>query len=159
MKNSIHTYTDKRGYLCDVEVIDQQGERVVFDSTPKLAFDLRAHRLGIRRNRFCDYSLVYRLKDGNLYLCALKTRPSVFSRNKPILGVSPKQLGDGRWVIYDFGDMPCDYSGKLAVGEDFDMRYMPADDKAEPVPFCPEVYKKNGYIIIEKGRITETFIE
>lgn len=159
MTRSAHTYTDARGHICEIEIIDEQGDLVVFDSTPRLSFDPVAHGIRIRRSRFYDYSLVYKIKDGNLYFCALKTHPSVFSRKKTILDALPKQLGDGRWVIYDFGDMLCDYSGKLTIGKDFDMQYMPCDDKARSVPFCPEVYKKNGYMIIENGRITETFIE
>jgi hypothetical protein len=43
----------------------------------------------------------------------------------------------------------------LSIGRSFDYRYWQHDEKTTPVPFSPDVFKENGYIKFEKGRIIE----
>ena len=71
-----------------------------------------------------------------------------------ILGVKPDHSRSRRLLTYHF-DIPVDYTGVWQIGGDFDHRFWPKDDRVTPVPFSPEVYKQNGFIRFENGRVTE----
>ena len=62
-------------------------------------------------------------------------------------------------VMRSFVNHPADNSGTLSVGRDFDYRFRKHDETARPVPFCPEVYKKNAVLQIEKGYVVHMQIE
>ncbi len=159
MESSQHEFIDEKGYLCAVEIHDEEHDLVVFESTPKLSFDFRAHKIKIRKSKVTDYKLIYQLKHDRLFLCAVFTRPSFFSRNKQIFGVSPEWFDNHKWALYRVDDIPSSYSGTLKVGKDFDYTHWQHDDKMYPVPFTPEVYQKNGYARFENGILTELFLD
>ena len=154
MKTSAHSYTDQYGYRCEIDIINED-DIVVFNSTPHLSFDLKEHKIKIRHSKHNDYLLSYVLKDGKIFLRSFAARLSLLSKNSQIRGVTATKLGDGKWSIFNFDDVFVDYSGTLSIGKTFDYSYWSHEDKETPVPFSPEVYKKNGYIKLEKGRIVE----
>lgn len=164
----MHYYTDKYGYDCAVEMIFKDGT-VVFDSVPKLSFDYKMHGISIRRLKcsVCydygiphnDYVLSYEMKNGHLYFRSFLARLPFFHKSVELFGVKPEKHGDGELSIYKFDDIPAKYSGTLIIGRDFDHRYWPTDDRSSPIPFCPEVFKKNGYIKFEQGKVIDYFLE
>ena len=148
---SSHKHTDRLGQQYDIDVFCEDGT-VVFNSTPPLSLDVYEFGIKLKRKSVSPYTIAYTIKDGALYL----TRLDVFSKTTPeIFGVKPKKLHDSDILTYEFGNIPTDYSGTLTVGRDFDMSFWPKDDYANQVPFSPEVYKKNGHIIIETGKVAE----
>ena len=152
---SRYYYTDKYGYRCGVDITSEEDDIVVFNSTPNLSFDLKKYGIKIRRSKYYDYILRYVLKDGQIVLHSFAAHLSIFCRKSQIMGVSAVQYGDGKWSIFNFDDIFVDYSGTLSVGRTFDYRYWNHDDKAYPVPFCPEVYKENGFMEVNKGKIVK----
>ncbi|MBQ9079626.1 MAG: hypothetical protein IJY27_00970 [Clostridia bacterium] len=80
-----------------------------------------------------------------------------FPHPPTLFDTKPGQLGDGKWSIYGFSE-PTDYTGVLSVGKDFDLKFWPENEYTERVPFCPEVYRQNGYIKIENGRVVEKLL-
>jgi len=159
MEQSIHEFVDKNGYRSAVEIIDETNDLVVFDSIPKLMFDFKSHRFKIKKSKYYDYTVIYKLKNDRLFLSAIQTYPGVFSRNKPLLGVYPEWFDSKKWANYAIGDLFVSYTGKLKVGKDFDMKFWEHDDKAYPVPFAPEVYKQNGYAVFENGRMIDLHLD
>ncbi len=154
MNTSAHYYTDQYGYRCEIDIICED-DTVVFNSTPHLSFDLKKHGIKIRRSKYDDYVLSYVLKDGQIFLRSLATHLSFFSKSSQVMGVTAKKHGDGKWSIFPFDDIPIDYSGALSIGKAFDYSYWKDDDRITPVEFSPKAYKQNGYIKLEKGKITE----
>ena len=152
---SQYYYTDKYGYRCAVEITSEDDDIVVFNSTPSLLFDLKEHGIKIRHSKHYDYILRYVLKDGQILLRSFAARLSFFGRKSQIWGVTAAKYGDGKWSIFNFDDILVDHSGTLSIGRTFDYRYWNHDEKMTPVPFSPEVYKENGYIELEKGKIVK----
>ncbi len=152
---SRYYYTDKYGYRCGVDITSEDDDIVVFSSTPNLSFDFKKYGIKIRRSKHYDYILSYVLKDGQILLHSFATHLSFFGGKSPIMGVTATKQGDGKWSIFNFDDICIDYSGTLSIGRTFDYRYWNHDEKMTPVPFSPEVYKENGYIELEKGKIVK----
>lgn len=153
MEESRHHYTDQNGYLCEVSIF--HDDVVVFESTPNLFFDFKKHKIKIRSGKYYDYVLSYAIKDEQLFLRSIEVRLSFLSKKAKIYDVAPETIHNGKWSIFRFNDIPVEYTGTLSIGKDFDYSFWQHDEKAKPVPFCPEVYKKNGYIKFEKGKIIE----
>ena len=146
-------YTDQYGYRCGVDITDEDDDIVVFSSTPNLSFDLKEHGIKIRRSKYHDYILRYVIKNEQIFLCGIETRLPFLCKKSQIFGVSAEAYNKGKWSIFRFDDIPVEYSGTLSIGRTFDYRYWKHDEKVTPVPFSPEVYKENGYIKLEKGKI------
>ena len=160
MESSCHYLTDKYGYKYSVTVSAE--DYVVFDSTPPLSFDIKAHGLRIVKNKnrenlpvFTDYDTFFTIKDNVLYFTAISARLRRFPRPTALFGTVPHRLGDGKYSIYEFSVPMTDYSGILSIGKDFDLSSWPKNEYTHDVPFCPEVYKQNGYIKIENGKVIE----
>lgn len=160
MEQSCHYLTDKYGYKYSVTV--SADDHVVFDSTPPLSFDTKAHGLRIVKNKnrenlpvYTDYDTFFTIKDAVLYFTAISARLRRFPHPTALFGVEPHRLGDGKLSIYEFSVPMTDYSGILSIGKDFDFSFWPKNDYTHLVPFCPEVYKQNGYIKIENGKVIE----
>ena len=154
MERSRHNYVDNYGYRCEVELICD--DIVVFDSTPKLSFDLKEYGIKIKHSDYYDYLLRFVIKDEQLFLCEIETCLSLFCKNIKLFGVTAEKINNGsKWRIFRFDDVPADYTGTLNIGKTFDLKYWQHDEKAIPVPFRPDVYKENGHIKFEKGKIVE----
>lgn len=163
MQSSCHYLTDKYGYKYAVTV--STDDLVVFDSAPSLEFDIKEHGLRIVKNKnpgkipvYTDYDILFKIEDDTLYFTALHAHMRRFPKPPLLFGVEPHRLGDGKWSAYDFCIPMTSYTGTLSVGREFDTKFYPKNDYTHPIPFCPEVYKQNGYIKIENGRVTEKFI-
>ena len=96
MKKSEHRYIDRYGYRCAVEIICEDDEIVVFDSTPKLSFDYKKHGIKIKREKFDDYVITYVMKNGNLFFRSFLAPLSFLSRKGQIFGVTPEPYFDGK---------------------------------------------------------------
>ena len=154
MELSSHGYIDKYGYRCAIQISSEE-DIVVFNSTPKLSFDLKEHGIKIKRSKYHDYTLHYVLKDGQIFLCGFGAGFPFYRKKAQIFGADPYKYDNSKWNHFDFDDIPVEYSGTLSIGRDFDKKYWTEDEKATPTPFSPEVYKENGYIKFEKGRVVE----
>lgn len=152
---SQYEYTDKYGYRCAINITDEKDDIVVFRSIPSLSFDLKKYGIKIRRSEYYDYVLSYALKDGQIFLRSFAAHLSFFSRKTKIMGIPAVKHGDGKWSIFCFDDAFVDYSGTLDIGRTFDYRFWQNDDQITPVPFSPEVYKENGCIRFENGKIVK----
>ena len=150
MESSRHCYIDQYGYHCEVE-IDSEDDIVVFNSIPSLSFDFKKHGIRIRRSINYDYVLRYVIKNEQIFLRGIGARLSFLCKKIELYGVKAETFG--KWSFFHFDDIPVEYSGTLTIGKNFDYRYWQHEDKATPVPFSPEVYKDNGYIELEKGKI------
>lgn len=150
---SSHKHTDRLGKTYSVEIFTEDGT-VVFNSTPPLLLDVYEFGIKLKRKSVSPYTIAYTIKDSTLYL----TRLYVFSKTTPeIFGVKPQKLFDSDILTYEFDNIPTDYSGTLTVGRNFDMNFWPKDDYANEVPFSPEVYKENGHIILENGKVADIY--
>ena len=163
MEQSCHYLTDKYGYKYAVTI--STDDLVVFDSTPSLEFDIKKHGLRIVKNKnrvkipvYTDYDILFKIEDGTLYFIAFHACLRRFPKRPALFGAHPQRLGDGKWSSYEFCIPVTSYTGTLSIGREFDTKFWPKNDYTQPVPFCPEVYKQNGYIKIENGRVTEKFI-
>ena len=163
MEQSCHYLTDKYGYKYAVTV--STDDVVVFDSTPPLSFDAKAHRFRIVKNKnrenlpVCtDYDLFFTIKDNKLYFTAISAQMRCFPYPTALFDVKPNRLGDGKWSIYEFSKPMTDYTGILSIGKDFDLSFWPKNDYTHHVPFCHAAYKQNGYMKIENGLVIEKFI-
>ena len=141
--------TDRYGhkYQINFEIEDF----VVFSCSPELSFDVRSHGIKVKRDIYWDYSLSYDVKDGVLHMTMLE---GLFGSAPEIMGVKPDHSRSSRVLTYSF-DIPVDYTGVWQIGKDFDFRFWSGDEKAKPTPFSPEVYKQNGFIRFEKGKVIE----
>ncbi len=155
METSRHVYTDKYGYRCAVDIINEDDDTVVFDSTPHLSFDFKKYGIQIRRFGHYDYVMTYVIKNGRIYLRGFEARPSFVGRNSQIRGLDAEVLTIGKQRRFLFNDIPTDYSGILRMGKGFDDCVWKHDEKAMPVPFSSDVYKENGYMKFEKGIVVE----
>ncbi len=155
MESSRHDYIDHYGYHCGVDIISEDDDIVIFNSTPSLSFDFKKHGIRIRHSNHYDYILRYVLKNGQIFLRGIEVRLSFFNKRAQIFGVNAEPYNKGNRDIFLFDDIPVEYSGTLSIGKTFDPQYWEHDEKTTPVPFSPEVYKENGYIKLEKGTITE----
>jgi hypothetical protein len=153
MEFSRHGYFDQYGYRCEVEIMSD--DIVVFNSTPNLCFDFKKHGIKLRHSKYYDYVLHYAIKNEQLFLCKIKARLSLLCKKSQIFGVNAETINKGKWSIFNFDEIPLEYTGTLSIGRSFDYRYWQHDEKATPVPFSPDVFKENGYIKFEKGRIIE----
>ena len=149
MEYSAHYRTDKYGYKYK---INTECEYAVFGSEPALSFDIKAHGIKLQKKEYYDYSIRYEIRDGYLYWKDLSFVPAPLFKPTALFGTEPEVYA--RYSYY-FKDLLVDYSGVWQVGKGFDFRFWPGDEKAKPTPFCPEVYKQNGFIRFENGRIVE----
>ena len=157
MECSAHYRTDKYGYKYQ---INTECEYAVFGSEPALSFDIKAHGIRLRKKEYYDYSIRYEIRDGYLYLKDLSFESTPCFKPTAIFGAEPsKPYPNLRRYFYTFEPQPVDYTGVFRIGKDFDFRFWQGDEKANPTPFCPEVYKKNGFIRFEGGRVVETEIK
>ena len=157
MESSIHICNDVYGYKYSNEINNYDSDIVVFGCEPPLFFDVKAQGLKIKKREYGDYHLVYELREGTLYLTKLEFEPALLFKPRAILGKEPcRPYPNKRRCVYDFGAVAVDYTGVWQVGKDFDFRFWQGDEKANPTPFCPEVYKQNGFIRFENGRVVET---
>lgn len=154
-ESSAHYHTDPYGFRYQIQIATYDGI-VIFDSTPPLSFDLKATGVKIKRGRNWDYTVAYEIKDAQLYLCRLEAR---FLKSPPLFGVEPTNPYSSRVFTYFFENLPVNYNGLLTIGKDFDYKFWKHEDKARPVPFCKEVYKQNGFIQFENGRIIEQILK
>ena len=152
-ERSIHTHTDLRGNRYQV-IVETNDKTVVFDSLPPLAFDVAEHRIPLKRSEPYTYSMTYRIENGVLYLLCLEARMRRFGKKPRLYGVAPVPCGND-WYVYTFAQTVCDYTGKLAVGREFDRSAWTHDEKARPVPFAPHVYRKIGCLEFQNGNVTE----
>jgi len=150
---SRHGHFDQNGYRCEVEIMSD--DIVVFNSTPNLCFDFKKYGIKIRHSRYYDYILHYVIKNEQLFLCKIETHLSFLCKKSKILGVNSEAINKGKWSIFNFADIPSEYTGTLSIGRTFDYHNWKHDEKTIPVPFYPDAYKENGYIKFEKGRIIE----
>ena len=90
-----------------------------------------------------------------IFLCKIEARLSLLCKKSQIFGANAETINKGKWSIFHFDEIPLEYTGTLSIGKTFDHQYWEHDEKTIPVPFSPEVYKENGYIKLEKGKITE----
>ncbi len=141
--------TDKYGHK--YQIIFLIEDFVVFACDPVLSFDVKAHGIKVKKNYYWDYTLCYELKDGALHMTMLE---GLFASVPEIMGVKPEHVKSQRIWTYLF-DIPVDYTGIWSIGKDFDFRFWSEDEKAKPTPFSPEVYKQNGFIRFEKGKVVE----
>jgi len=155
MESSKHEYLDPYGYHVSIEIISEDDDLVVFNSTPSLSFDLKKHGIKIRHSDHYDYVLRYVLRNGQIFLRGIEVRLSFFHKRVQIFGVNAETYSKEKRSIFVFDDIPVEYSGVLSIGKTFDQQYWKHDEKATPVPFSPEVYRENGYIKFEKGTMTE----
>lgn len=153
MEFSRHGYLDQYGYRCEVEIVSD--DIVVFNSAPNLCFDFKKHRIKLRRSKYYDYVLHCVIKNEQLFLSKIEARLSFLSNKAKIFGVNAETINKGKWSIFNFDDIPLEYTGILSIGRSFDYRFWQHDEKATPTPFSPEVFKETGYIKFEKGRIIE----
>ena len=153
METSRHSYLDRYGYRCEIEIISD--DIVVFNSTPHLCFDFKKHGIRIRRSKYYDYILQYVIKNEQLCLRGIQTRLSLLCKESQIFGAKAETLHEGKWSIFHFDDIPVDYTGTLRIGKDFDYCYWKHDEKAAPVPFSPNVYKESGYMQFKQGTMIE----
>lgn len=160
MEQSCHYLTDKYGYKYAVTIYTD--DLVVFDSTPSLEFDIKKHGLRIVKNKnrvkipvYTDYDILFKIEDGTLYFIAFHACLRRFPKRPALFGAHPQRLGDGKWSSYEFCIPVTSYTGTLSVGREFDTKFYPKNDYTHPIPFCPEVYKQNGYIKIENGKVIE----
>ena len=157
MEISVHCVRDEYGYKCSNQINNYDADFVVFGCDPPLLFDVKKHGLKINKREVGDYDLYYELKDGALYLSRLEFEPAFLYKPVQIMGTEPAfPYPNKRRCSYVFGSVPVDYTGVWQVGKDFDFRFWQGDEKANPTPFCPEVYKQNGFIRFENGRVVET---
>ena len=157
VEKSNHERTDKYGNRYQISIETEDGT-VVFDSSPTLAFDCKAHGISVKRSEPFSYSIVYRIERGRLFLARLAVHPRRFCKKPCVLGAEPSRYGDNDWVLYVFDKIPCTYTGKLTIGRDFDRSFWNHDEKAHPVPFAPYAYHQNGYMLIENGIVAETVL-
>ncbi len=157
MENSVHYGKDLYGYKYSNQINNYDADTVVFSCEPPLLFDVKAHGLKIKKLEYSDYFLVYEVRDGSLYLCRLEFEPALLHNAGKIMGAEPcRPYPNKHRCSYDFGAVPVDYTGIWSIGKDFDSRFWQGDEKAETTPFCPEVYKQNGFIRFENGSVVET---
>ncbi|MBQ1195190.1 MAG: hypothetical protein IIX44_03000 [Clostridia bacterium] len=157
MEGSVHYGKDAYGYNYSNQINNYDADIVVFGCEPPLLFDVKAHALKIKKLENSDYDLVYEIRNGALYLSRLEFEPAVLYNVGKIMGAEPcRPYPNKRRCYYAFGAVPVDYTGILSIGKDFDFRFWQGDEKANPTPFCPEVYKQNGFIRFENGRVVET---
>ena len=156
MENSVHYVKDKYGYKCSNQINICDADFVVFGCEPPLIFDVKKHGLKINKRECGDYDLFYELKCGALYLSRLEFEPKFLYKSVEIMGVKPiYPYPNKKRCSYIFDSLPIDYTGIWQIGSDFDKRFWPKEDKLQKVPFSPEVYKKNGFIRFENGRVVE----
>ena len=153
MEVSRHSYLDHYGYQCEVEIMSD--DIVVFNSTPNLCFDFKKHGIKLRHSKYYDYVLHYAIKNEQLFLCKIEARLSLLCKKSQIFGVNAETISKGKWSIFHFDEIPLEYTGTLSIGRSFDYRYWQHDEKTASVPFSPDVFKENGYMKFEKGRIIE----
>ena len=157
MEGSVHYGKDAYGYNYSNQINNYDADIVVFNCDPPLIFDVKAHGLKIKRLKYSDYNLVYEIKEGALYFVSLEFEPALIFKPGVILGAEPSRpYPNNQRCVYTFGALPVDYTGVFRIGKDFDPRFWQGDEKANPTPFCPEVYKKNGFIRFENGSVVET---
>ena len=157
MENSIHYGMDEYGYKYSNQINNYDADVVVFGCEPPLLFDVKKHGLKINKREYSDYELCYELKDGVLYLSRLEFEPAFLYKPMRIMGIEPVYpYPNNKLCSYALGSVPVDYTGIWRIGADFDRRFWSEDEKAKPTPFCPEVYKQNGFIRFENGRAVET---
>ena len=157
MENSVHYVKDKYGYKCSNQINIYDADFVVFGCEPPLLFDVKSYGLRINKREFSDYDLFYELKCGVLYLSRLEFEPAFLYKPSRIMDTEPVYpYPNKKRCSYAFGSVPVDYTGVWQIGKDFDFRFWQGDEKAKPTPFCPEVYKQNGFIRFENGRAVET---
>lgn len=150
MEYSAHYRTDKYGYKYQ---INTECEYSVFGSEPALYFDIKAHGIKLQKWEYYDYLLRYEIRDGSLYLKCFSFIPALLFKPAPLFGVEPEAYA--RFYTYYFKDFLVDYTGVWSIGKDFDFRFWSGDEKAKPTPFCPEVFKQNGSIRFENGRVVD----
>ena len=157
MENSVHYGKDLYGYKYSNQINNDDADTVVFGCEPPLLFDVKAHALKIKKLENSDYNLIYEIKEGALFLVRLEFEPALLFMPGTILGTEPcRPYPNNQRCVYTFGEIPIDYTGVFRIGKDFDFRFWQGDEKANPTPFCPEVYKQNGFIRFENGRVVET---
>ena len=157
MEGSMHYGMDAYGYNYSNQINNSDADIVVFNCAPPLIFDVKSHGLKIKKRENGDYCLVYEIKEGALYLVSLELEPALLFKPGAILGTEPRRpYPNKQRYLYTFGAIPVDYTGVFRIGKDFDIRFWQGDEKADPTPFCPEVYKQNGFIRFENGRVVET---
>ena len=156
MEFSRHGYFDQYGYRCEVEIMSD--DIVVFNSTPNLCFDFKKHGIKLRHSKYDDYVLHYAIKNEQLFLCKIEARLSLLCKKSQIFGVNAETINKGKWSIFNFDEIPLEYTGTLSIGKTFDYRYWEHDEKVTPVPFSPDVYKESGYLQLEKGTIIENVL-
>ena len=78
---------------------------------------------------------------------AFEAKPliSVYAEERFLTKKSPYLSIRGRFLIKQF----------YYIGKNFNDRYWKYDEKETPVPFSPDVYRENGYMKIEEGKIIE----
>ena len=141
--------TDRYGHKYQINYLID--DFVVFSCLPELFFDVKAHGIKVKSGIYWDYSLSYDVKNGVLHMTMLEGN---FGSASEIMGVKPDHGRSSRVLTYSF-DIPVDYTGVWQIGKDFDFRFWSEDEKAKPTPFSPEVYKQNGFIRFEKGKVVE----
>ncbi|MBQ4141226.1 MAG: hypothetical protein IJD70_07820 [Clostridia bacterium] len=156
MSLSTHRGIDKYGHKYSNTVWAFEDDIVVFGCEPPLEFDIKAHGLKIVNKEHKEYDVDYEIKGGMLYLTGLSFESPPIFKPAELFGSTPlKPYPNLRRYFYTFEPHPVDYTGVWQIGKDFDFRFWPGDEKAKPTPFCPEVYKQNGFIRFENGRIVE----
>ena len=164
MSFSTHRGIDKYGHRYSNTVWAFEDDIVVFGCEPPLVFDIKEHGLMGKINKmkppYDDYGMTYDVKGGSLYLTEFKFEAKPRFKPAELFGSTPlKPYPNLRRYFYTFEPQPVDYSGVWQVGKDFDFRFWQGDEKAKPTPFCPEVYKQNGFIRFEKGRAVEIVLQ
>lgn len=156
MENSVHYVKDTYGYKCSNQINNYDADFVVFGCEPPLIFDVKKHGLKINKRECGDYDLFYELKCGALYLSRLEFEPKFLYKSVEIMGVKPiYPYPNKKRCSYIFDSLPVDYTGLWQIGSDFDKHFWPKEDHLHRVPFSPEVYKNNGFIRFENGRVVE----
>ena len=160
MSLSTHMGVDKYSHKYSNTICDFEHDIVIFSCNPPLEFDIKAHGLKIVTRKHEDYGVNYEIRGGMLYLTGLSFESTPRFKPTAIFGAEPsKPYPNLRRYFYTFEPQPVDYTGVWQIGKDFDFRFWQGDEKAKPTPFCPEVYKQNGFIRFEKGRVVETEIK
>ncbi len=146
--NAIYS-TDKYGNK--YQIVFWNEDFVVFSCEPELSFDVKAHELKFKKGIHRDYTVSFEVKDGILFMTKLE---GDFTKPGEVMGAKPDHIMGSKLWGYLF-EVPTDYTGLWQIGNDFDQRFWPKDDRTHRVPFSPEVYKQNGFIRFEKGKVVE----
>ncbi len=156
MEHSSHHGADRYGYKYQNNIWDSDSDIVVFSCEPPLEFDIKEHGLKIITKEHKDYAVDYKIEGGVLYLTGLAFESTPRFKPAELFGSLPfKPYPTLRRYFYTFEPRTVDYTGVWSIGKDFDFRFWSGDEKAKPTPFCPEVYKQNGFIRFENGRVVD----